>query len=350
MSWQNQLKGDSVSWLLESDTPGVRYLALRDLVKLSANDRLLKTIRRNAHKEGPIAKILSKMEEEGYWVRAGSGYGPKYRSTVWAIIMLAQLGASIHEDKRIERACKHLIDHALTEFGQFSAMTSGAPSGTIDCLQGNLCWSLMELGYNHPRLKDAYEWMARTVTGDGIAPSTDKRASLRYYAGKCGPTFACGANNKLPCAWGGAKVMLAFSKWPAKKRTSIIKNAIQHGVEFFFSVDPVTAEYPHGFAEKTSGDWWKFGFPVFYITDILQIAEALIGLGYGNDQRLANTINLIREKQDENGRWPLEFDYKGKTWVNFGKKKEPNEWVTLRALRVLKAADQFIPPTNIMSS
>ena len=65
MSWQNQLKGDSVSWLLESDTPGVRYLALRDLVKLSANDRLLKTTRRNAHKEGPIAKILSKMEEEG---------------------------------------------------------------------------------------------------------------------------------------------------------------------------------------------------------------------------------------------------------------------------------------------
>jgi len=32
MSWQNQLKGDSLSWLLESDSPDVRYLALRDLV------------------------------------------------------------------------------------------------------------------------------------------------------------------------------------------------------------------------------------------------------------------------------------------------------------------------------
>ncbi len=32
MTWQNQLKGDSLSWLLESDSPGVRYLALRDLV------------------------------------------------------------------------------------------------------------------------------------------------------------------------------------------------------------------------------------------------------------------------------------------------------------------------------
>jgi len=35
MSWQDQLNGDSLSWLLEPDSPGVRYLALRDLVGLS---------------------------------------------------------------------------------------------------------------------------------------------------------------------------------------------------------------------------------------------------------------------------------------------------------------------------
>ncbi len=34
MSWQTQLKGDSVAWLLEKDDPGVRYLALRDLKEL----------------------------------------------------------------------------------------------------------------------------------------------------------------------------------------------------------------------------------------------------------------------------------------------------------------------------
>jgi len=32
MYWVNQLKGDSLSWLLEEDQPGVRYLALRDLL------------------------------------------------------------------------------------------------------------------------------------------------------------------------------------------------------------------------------------------------------------------------------------------------------------------------------
>jgi hypothetical protein len=34
----------------------------------------------------------------------------------------------------------------------------------------------------------------------------------------------------------------------------------------------------------------------------------------------------------------LEYDYTGKTWVDFGPKKQPNPWVTIRALRVLKAA------------
>ena len=130
---------------------------------------------------------------------------------------------------------------------------------------------------------------------------------------------------------------LAFSVWPEKKRTPLIKRAIQQGADFLLDTDPAKAAYPTGFSDKPSGNWWKFGFPVFYLTDILQIAEALVGLGYGKDKRLANALSLIREKQDSQGCWPLEYDYSGKTWVDFGKKIQPNQWVTLRALRVLKS-------------
>jgi hypothetical protein len=335
MSWQDQLKGDSLAWLLEKDPPEVGYLALRDLLDRPGNDSELRAARKAAHKKGPIAAILSNMDNEGYWVEPGPGYNPKYRSTVWAVILLAQLGASIEEDKRIPNACGYLLDHALADSGQFT--TSGAPSGTADCLQGNLLWALLELGYEDARLDKAFDWMARSVTGEGIAPVEDRKAAVRYYAGKCGPTFACGSNNKLPCAWGGVKVMMAFGKLPKKKRTPVIKRAIQHGVDFLFSVDPAEAAYPTGFSNKPSGNWWKFGFPVFYVTDLLQIVEALEALGYGNDPRLAHAITLVREKQDANGRWALDYDYTGKTWVDFGVKKLPNKWVTLRALRVLKA-------------
>lgn len=337
MSWQNQLKGNSLSWVLEPDSPGVRYLALRDLVD-DVDEAELSAAREAAHRIGPIADILEGMESEGYWEKAGPGYNPKYRSTVWSLIMLAQLGASAKQDERIALACSYILDHALADGGQISA--SGAPSGTADCLQGNLCWALTELGCDDPRLDSAYEWMARTVTGEGLAPNTEPKAPLRYYAGQCGPTFACGSNNKLPCAWGGAKVMMAFGVLPKARRTPLIESAVQHGVDFLFSVDPAEATYPSGWSDKSSGNWWKFGFPVFYVTDLLQIVEALVGLGYGNDPRLGNALDLICEKQDVDGRWRLEYSYTGKTWVDFGPKKEANKWVTLRALRVLKAVNR----------
>ncbi len=117
--------------------------------------------------------------------------------------------------------------------------------------------------------------------------------------------------------------MLAFSLLPVERRTPLIQRAIQQGVDFLFSVDPVTAAYPSGYSAKPSGNWWKFGFPVFYVSDLLQIVEALVALGYGSDPRLANALQLIRDKQDEHGRWAMEYDYTGKTWVDFGAKKRP---------------------------
>jgi hypothetical protein len=165
---------------------------------------------------------------------------------------------------------------------------------------------------------------------------------LRYYAYNCGPGFACGANNKLPCAWGGIKVMLAFSKLPEERRTPLVRNAIRRGVDFFLGIDPATAEYPHPWSEKPSQNWWKFGFPVFYVSDLLQIVEVFGRLGYGNDPRLSDALKFILDRQDKDGRWPLEYDYKGKAWVEYGLKRQPNKWVTLRAAQALKLCTEML--------
>jgi hypothetical protein len=323
-----------LSWLLEPADPAARYLALRDLSGLAADDPELLAAQKAAYTQGPIKTILDNMHPKGYWSKPGAGYNPKYFSAVWSLVTLSQLGASAAMDERITRACNYILDKALTPQGHFSI--NGTPSGTVDCLQGNLCAALVALGCADPRLDAAYEWMARTVTSEGIAPNTEKDAPLRYYAYKCGPLFACGANKGLPCAWGAAKVMLAFSRLPDERRTPLIQRAIQQGVDFLFSTDPARADYPCGNTPKPSRNWWLFGFPVFYITDLLQIVEALVALGYTHDPRLANALKLIRDKQDAHGRWELEYDYAGKTWVDFGPKKAPNKYVTLRALNALK--------------
>jgi hypothetical protein len=337
MNWKNHLKTDPLPWLLEEGDPGARYLALRDIIGLSENDPTLIQARQTAHKQGPIALILAEMHPNGYWINPGPGYSPKYRSLVWSLILLASLGARVEEDARIQKAMDYCLDNCLAPGGQFASAT--APGSTADCLQGNLCWAFTELGSKDARLEKAYDWMARTVTGEGMAPLGDKSTSIRFYAGKCGPDFACGANDKKSCAWGAARVMQAFSVLPRDKWTPVIEHAVARGTEFFLKEDPAIAPWPNGYAPKPSGNWWKFGFPVFYSTDLLLVAEVLANLGYAGDPRMNNLIQLISEKQDDQGRWLLENDYAGKTWGEWGNKKEPNKWVTLRALRVIKHLD-----------
>jgi hypothetical protein len=335
-----QIDQDCLTWLLDPGDPGVRYLALRDLLGAQIDDPEFLAAKVAAHQEGPISIILDDMYPAGYWVEPGPGYYPKYRGSVWAVITLGQLGASLDMDGRIAQACRYLVEQALTENGQFSI--NGRPSATIDCLQGNLCAALLELGFDDPRLDAAFEWMARSVTGEGVAPMNEKKAALRYYSGKCGPLFACGANNKMPCAWGAVKVMLAFSHLPVERRTPLIERAIAQGAEFLLDGDPARAGYPNGTAPRPSGNWWKFGFPVFYVTDLLQNVEALVRLGFAGDPRLADALTMIQDKQDEQGRWLLEYEYSGKTWVDFGEKKIPNKWVSLRAARALKLVSENV--------
>ncbi len=335
MDWKTRLKADPFPWLLEGSDPAASYVTMRDLQDITADDAEISLARKKAHAEGRIAQILDHMHPDGFWEKPGGGYGPKYRSGVWSLIFLSQLGADIHADQRLETACSYYVDHAFSSTGGISY--NGAPGGTIDCLQGNMLTALLDLGYDDPRIDRAFEWMARTVTGEGLASKENKKEELRYYAYQCGPEFRCGANYGLPCAWGAVKVMLAFSRLPRSRRTPLIERAIVRGIDFLLNTDPVTAEYPVGDGKPPSQNWWKFGFPVFYITDILQICEALTRLGYGTDRRLANAIDLVVRKQNGSGQWLTEYDYQGKTWVSFGRKKTPDKWVTIRALRVLKA-------------
>ncbi len=334
MDSQSQLKGNPQTWLLEAEDPGPRYLALRDLVGLPADNPELVAARKAAHAQGPIATILDNMHPKGYWSKPGPGYTQRYFSTVWSLIALAQMGSLATMDMRILQACDYLLKNTLSPGGQFGY--NGTAAGTLDCLQGNLCAALLALGCTDPRLDLAYEWMARTVIGEEMALASETGAPLHYYSAKCGPLFACGYNGQKPCAWGAAKIMLAFAQLPKKRQTPLIERAIEQGLDFLLGTDPARADYPTRHGAKPAREWWRFGFPVFYITDILQIVEALVGLGYGSDPRLANALQLVREKQDAQGRWALEFDYPGKTWVNYGPRDAPNKWVTLRALKVLK--------------
>lgn len=326
-----------MDWLLEQDVenPGVRYFALVDLLDRPADDAEVMAARRAVMEHGPVPVILAEQDPTGYWVKPGHGYAPKYRGTVWSTIYLAQLGAD-PVDSHVRAGGEYLLANARASTGVFTL--TGTPVGNVLCLAGNLGASLLDLGFlGDERLARALELMARYVTGEGIAPADETDATLRYYkSGTYGPGFRCAANNRLPCAWGVVKVLRALTRVPKAERTSTQQAALETAIDLLFSVDPATAGYPTGYSDKPSRSWFRFGFPVFYVTDVLQTAEALTEAGYGGDPRLTASYDLILGKRDREGRWKMEYSYKGKTWADPEEPGTPSKWVTLRAMRVLK--------------
>jgi hypothetical protein len=328
-----------LDWLLEEDVdnPGVRYFALTDLLDLPVDSQRVTAARQAVMERGPVPAVLAAQDPAGYWVKPGTGYSPKYRGTVWSMIYLAQLGAD-PADPRIRAGGSYLLANSLASNGLFSI--TGTPSGCILCLNGNLTWALQELGFGaDAKLSRALELMAHLVVGEGAATAENPKAPLRYLAsGICAPRFCCSANNKLPCAWGAVKVLRALARVPEPDRGPVMRLALEEAMEFLLSVDPATADYPAGYSAKPSTSWFRFGFPVFYVTDVLQTAEALAEAGHSRDPRLKATYDLILSKRDRVGRWKMEYSYAGKTWSDVEGRRQPSKWVTLRAMRLLKKA------------
>ncbi|PPD58815.1 nitrogen fixation protein NifH [Dehalogenimonas etheniformans] len=333
-TWRELIHGDPLTWLLEVDdiNPAVRYLALRDIVGLPEKSPDLVDAKSEAYSIGPIPRILAAQNPKGYWVKPGGGYNPKYTGTVWSLTLLAQMGADKSEP-RVKTAAEYVLKNTISPTGWFSY--NGMPSGFIHCHAGYLGDAMFSLGFgDDSRVTNAVEMQARLVTGRGIA-AMGSQDPLRYYHYTAGPNFICG---KLPCAWGAVKALKAISSVPEPQRTQTMSSAIEKGKDLFLSTDLTKCRFTNLEKGKPSSNWFKFGFPNYYIGDLLEILEVMARLGDGRDLRLEQAWKMVLEKQDSQGRWPLEYSYNGKMWADIEIKDEPSKWVTLRALRALKAA------------
>ncbi len=251
-------------------------------------------------------------------------------------MFLDQLGADPN-DPRVQRACDHVLRTTQAPNGGFGASGSATasappPSYVIHCLNGNLIRALIGFGHLHdPRVQAALEWAAAIIPGDG---------GVRFYAsGTSGPGFACAGNERQPCAWGAVKELLAFARVPVAERTPAVARAAELAAAFLLAVDPADADYPRpAWTNRTSSSWFRAGFPSAYVTDVLQVLEGLVELGYAHDPRLQRALAWLEAGQDADGRWANRYAYNGKTTVDFEHQGAPSRWVTLRACTVLRAA------------
>ncbi|MCD4684687.1 MAG: nitrogen fixation protein NifH, partial [Anaerolineae bacterium] len=287
-------------------------------------DPELSAARKAIMNTGPVPVILDAQAPEGFWVKPGPGYAPKYRGTLWSVLFLAQLGCDGGEE-RVQRAVEYVFDHAQTKNGAFAM--SGTPGTAIHCLWGNMVRALLDLGaWGDERLKKAVDWLARSVTGDGFRPY--------LKGGVQAPGFVCSANYGLPCGWGAVRVLWGLNAVPSEYRTPMVNAAINMCIEFLLGYDIARADYPY--KDRINSSWFKFGYPLGYVTDVLLNLDVLTEAGVVDDPQLDDAVELVLSKRGGDGRWPLDYSYSGKLWVDIEEKRKPSKWVTLRALRVLK--------------
>lgn len=315
-------------WLLEKENPSVRYFTLKHLLDQPADAADVLSARRAIMRSEPVRAILAAQDAEGYWAKPLHCYSPKYQGTVWQILFLAELGTD-PRNRQVRRGGKYVLTHAQASTGGISAAARAAPSAAIHCLSGNMVWALIALGFGEDeRVARAVDWLTGAITGDDF--------DWFYASGTSGPGFRCAANLGQPCAWGAVKALRALAALPLALKSAKVIKAIAATAEFLFGHNVAQADYPY--TERVSGEWFKFGFPLSYTSDVLELSLALVEAGYARDPRLTPALELIQSKRNAAGQWVLQHSLNGKMWADIEQKGQPSKWVTLRALRVLKMA------------
>lgn len=328
--WKSFLKADPSEWLLERNNPSVRYFALTEILGKTEDDSDVREAKGEIMKTGAVPKILGKQSYEGCWETPNNFYTAKYKGTMWQLIILAEHGAD-GKAERIRKACEFILENSQDhESGGFSMHASarkggGRHSEVIPCLTGNMVWSLIRFGYlEDPRLQRGIDWIIKYQRfDDGAEKAAEGWPYDRFKM--------CWGQHT--CHMGVVKALKALAEIPPNRRSKAVTDTIKKGSEYMLLHH--IHKKSHDLSRVSKPSWLRFGFPLMYQTDVLEILGILTRLGY-RDERMHEAVDLVILKQDEQGRWKLQNAFPGRCQVDLESKGIPSKWITLNALKALK--------------
>ena len=293
-----------LAWLLGIEEPAMRYLASRDLVRPRPSDARLVRLRAHVPTSGWAAAILRRQRERTWWATKRTCYTPKFRSTIWQLQVLADLGLT-RRDERIANAAGFWFDlHYDPRRGGYSPgpRTSAGHRSHL-CTTGNMARSLIRLGYlGDERVTSAIEWLVDEQLPDGGWDCFGRTAGTLD-------------------AW---EAMSALAEVPPRRRSSDVRRAIERGAEFFLERRLLREGRPFP-------RWRWLRYPWHYFYGVLVGLDFLTALGYGRDPRMGEALDVLASKRLPDGRWALDP-------VNGDLRLEvvgrPSKMITFLALRV----------------
>ena len=327
MSWKEYLGDTTLNWLLEDNNPSVKYRTLLGLLDKSVESPEVIKSQEQIMETSCIKSILKEQSPEGHWVNPDDMYNPKYRATTHNLLILAELGAK--RIPQVEKAIEHIFKFQINSghFRLIMPKTEKARASEVKdgcCYDGNVLYYLIHFGYlNDSRTQKLIRFQ------EDYYSSTEGGWKCRAYpidAAKVFPTN---------CYMGRVKMLKALSTIPKNKRSKKVKEIIDQEVEVILENQVYKYLRNTNGTRKEKAGWLRFGFPLFYQSDILDILNVFATLGV-KDDRTQDSINVVIKAQQKDGKWLLKNTYNGKTICNIEEKGKPSKWITYRALYALK--------------
>jgi hypothetical protein len=308
----------TTDWLLAAETPSIAYQTRKDLRPAGSPPGKLREAGRRIMRTGAVPAILSRQSKGGNWKIDRGYYGPKFFSTHWSMVMLAELGAD-GKDARFQRGAEYMLQATRAEL---LANLEGEAYHS-SCFWGNLLRYAIQAGFaNDPRV-------------DGIV----QYLTLDMKNGYC----TCRHNYENPCAWGAARSLWGLAVIPKRARTKEVDTAIRGGIRFLLADHRLErADYPIHPGGKVNPLWFKLNFPLFYQVDILFTLRVLDELEVLDHRGARAALDWLAARRRPDGRWKGSSPYRLRTWREMGAPPETDRWVTLQAIRILRHAGRSV--------
>ena len=300
---------DFIDWLLESESPTIRYLTLRRLFRLPETDPAVQDAWRELNTSGAVRAIFSRQSASGAWQNERSYYTPKYTSTHWSLMLLTELNVDPC-DEGLQRGVQYMLDATRNEL---KLAVKNEHEG-MACFWGNLLRYAL-----HARRSDDQD--VTRVLGYVLKQALEAN-------------WRCPYNYELPCAWGAARSLWGLAALTENSYSAEIEAAICSGLDFLLRKHSLAeATYPD--AQHIHSLWSRLNFPLFYQADILFVLRVLSELGRLDDPGVQPALAWLAARRKLTGRWRGASPYRKRTWPWLGNAEETDRWVSLQAALVL---------------
>ena len=304
----------AIQWLLDGD-PAIRWQTLRDLV--GATPRIVERERSKVAREGWGARLLARQDREGTWAGGlssdGGLYSPKWISTTYTMLLLRDFGLPA-SNRQARRACALLLDQGLQRDG---GINYGWRGRSETCITGMVLSILSCFDYEDDRLDTLADHLLEEQMSDG--------------GWNCQRDFGATHSSVHTTI----SVLEGLRLYELRRGTRAQEvQAAQRRAREFLMVHRLFRSHRTG--EVIKPIFLSFSFPPRWHYDILRALDYFQAVSAPRDPRLAEAIEIVRSSKREDGRWPLQNRYKGKTYFELERLGAPSRWNTLRARRVLQ--------------